>query len=274
MKWFLLFCSMTSFNLLADLKIAEGDACSNYRENAIYWEITSKTVQYFSDNGIKRTVKGVRLFLDSAWRVAKMDDNFPSENFDIRWTQLFGYGGKESGYIPNYVHVNIPGVKYDCLPKGKSVKKESIDWGWTGLNDDNVEWTYILAKSIQDGIPVSADFRTKYQISQTTQDELRATLHIPKRLKLKKIDLSISKQVKKSWERQVKKGVAPSKIRVSVPYRESTPDDKDSMLIYRIMVEVARKNVHWNYKTWDNDIYSICESVVKKYPNNLAFGPQ
>lgn len=233
------------------------------RLSAIYWNILAQTQDYYSSRGTHRKVDTLRKFLDSAYRVARMFEDFPAQLVEDRWTRNYNYGSWESGYAPNFVNVNVPGKSYPAL-SGGTVSRFSVDYGWTGLNEQNVLWAYTMAKAIQDEEPVPSGWRSSLSPGTETQF---GRIHIPKGLVLKTIDLSTARAARNEWVRLKRKGVDPNQMKIWVPYRETTDDDRDSLLIYRLLVEIDRKNRAWPWKTWDTDLYHICQKVVWRYPS-------
>ena len=268
MKTFIAFFLSLAL-LLGSLVLAKPSASSteadierSARFSAIYWNILAKTADHYNSMGARRKLDTFKKYLDSSYRVANMFDDFPAADFVDRWTRNFAYGSVESGYMPNYVHVNIPGKSYPGIP-GMTVKQFSVDYGLVGVNEINVEWAYTAASCIQNGEPIPKAWRDAYGPGTIAQFR---TVHIPPGLKLLRIDLNTAKQAKRAWQGLVKKGVDPNRMKIGVRYLENTDDWRDSVLIYRLLIEMDRRNRGWRWRSWDTDLYRICQAIVWRYP--------
>jgi hypothetical protein len=240
-------------------------ACATFRDDALYWNLVTETVQYYNEQGAMRSPKTVALFLGSAYRVAAMTSSFPAANQDERIIRLFSWGSGEGGFRDNFYQVNIPGKKYPGLEAiGLRVKSMSVDFGWSGLNESNVEWTYTVATCVQKGVAFPSWINAI--IPKDVQVLISQNLVIPSTLKLKKIDLDTAKNAHGIYRDLLKKGVPPEKMKVWVNYKEKSGDDLDSLLIYRWLVEAVRWQRGWRWKTWDKDLYPRLKRAVARYP--------
>lgn len=240
--------------------------CPSYREEAAYWNLVAETTQYYMDQGYTRSPKTIATFLGSSMRVASMTSGFPAADLEERTLRLFSWGSRESGYRESFYQVNIPGKSYKGLPAGVVVKAMSVDFGWSGLNEGNVNWTYRAALCVQNGEPFPKWINN--MLAKDTQEFIRANLVIPQKFKLKKIDLESAKSAHRLYRSQLKKGISPEKMKIWVDYKEKTPDELDSLLIYRWLVEVDRCKRGWKWRTWDADLYPRLKKAVSRYPKN------
>ena len=220
-------------------------------------ELTQETKKYYQEQGAKRNIDWLNAYFQSSVRVSKIFKNFPAKDNIDRILKFYSYRGSESRFRLNYAVANIPGAKYS---NGK-VKRFSVDFGSAGLNQDNVTWTYEMAFAIQNDLPLP-----ETNISKRLARELRK-LKIPKNLKLKQIDLSVVSKAKKEYLYYVKKGVNLNKIsnRIKIEYKEETSDELDSILIYRILVELDRIDRGWEYETWDHELYDRLVERTRSY---------
>lgn len=220
--------------------------------------IAKETARYYTAQGDKRKWNHYRSFVYSSYRVSKMFPMFPAENQYDRILKLYCYGVNESGLRKNYVAVNVPGAKYS---NGK-VHRFSVDYGWIGLNEINVKHTYQIARVIQAGRSIPKGLI--YPQSRV----LLSSGKIPSDIKLKKIDLSDAGWARDEWVRLKKTGMNSNKIiySIKVPFKEETQDDLDSMLVYRVIVEVERYSLGWKYDTWDTKLYEHLKKYIgEKY---------
>jgi hypothetical protein len=181
---------------------------------------------------------------------------FPSTDPQKNWLALFAYGSRESSYKKDFVQVNIPGKAYPGLGSGKTVNHFSIDYGWTGLNQINVRWAYLCAKALQEGKKLPPEVCRN--ITKETQLEIVKVFKIPKTLKLKRIDLRSARLARTSYNWYLTQPISPERIKINVPYQELTKDDLDSMLIYRALVEIDRRNRGWEWESWDGKLFNLC----------------
>jgi hypothetical protein len=205
----------------------------------------------------------VRPYLNASYHVARMWLQFPSEDFYQRVACFMGYGGKESGFEPNYIHYNIPGKAYPGL-HGLKVRHFSVDYSWAGLNEGSVEQTYAIAKALQEGRYLSHKQVFALGFSPNIYDNLSRILKIPQNLELYKIDLSTAKEARVQYLREKRDHVSPRHIRIDVPYAEDTQDKIDSVLLYRTIEEYDRYLRGWPYQTYDSDAYYLCEKILRE----------
>ena len=234
--------------------------------DTLFFHLVTETCGWFSSGGIKRKPEKVQVYLASAYRVANMIDGFPGKDREENAVKYFCWGAIEGTYLPNYVNANIPGTKLGGGVKGRkelSINRFSIDFGWIGLNQENVTWTYQVAKLIQSGKPWPKDMRT--YIHPKALKFYRENIHIPADMKLKAISLADIRESKTQWKRWNKAGKDPRKFSMAYHYKENSPDDLDSVLIYRILVEVDRKYRGWNHSTWHPELYAKLNKIKKSY---------
>ncbi len=80
-----------------------------------------------------------------------------------------------------------------------------------------------------------------------------------------KIDLTPAIESRKEYKVYKTIGMDPETIRktIQIPFNEKTQDDIDSILIYRVLVELERYSMGWNYDTWDKELYSYLYQYVE-----------
>lgn len=209
-------------------------------------ELTEQLSLYYKKLGYFRDPKEFRPFMFSAIRVAKMFPMYSDEGEQDRMLRLFALGGLESFWKENFIVLNVPGANYS---NGK-VKRVSVDFSAWGLNETNVEWTYAVAKQLQENGKIPK--RVKGWFSYPEFRELMRGAKIPKEIKLRKIDLGIANAYKKDYYILKPKYKNQEKLRKVMVSRapvwlENTQDDIDSTLIYRVLVELDRKARGWKY---------------------------
>jgi hypothetical protein len=218
-----------------------------------------KSVQRIS----KHYGREVRPYMNASYHVAKMWRGWPASSFHERAARNIGWGGMESEFRADYVHYNIPGKPYPGL-KGLKVKKFSVDYGWSGLNEHNVDSAYVIARAIQNNRSLSKQEMYRLGFHPRTIKELPKYLTIPQSLSLYRIDVSTAADAKKQYVKQVRAGVGPKKIKISIPYSEPTQDAIDSLLLYRTIVEFDRYIRGWPYQSWNSDAYGICQDILSE----------
>lgn len=209
--------------------------------------VATETRTYMKTEGYYVDKYDLIVFTKSSYRVANMFPSFPSTDKSDRVKKFMSWGGQESVWKPNYVAINIPGAKYAT---GR-VKRFSVDFDWTGINSENLKWTYELATAIQQRRP----------LPKGTNKTLRVMLQdvrIPKDLKLKRIDYSSVVEAKKQYRVLNAMYRDKNKIaeKITIAYSSTTEDDVDSMLIYRILVEMDRQARGWEQGAYHDRLYS------------------
>lgn len=235
-----------------------GAADFNKTETAFTKNIVNETYLYMHNNGTYGLNKhDMLVFAKSSYRVAKMFPSYPSTSIEDRVKKFMSWGAQESQWHPNYVCVNVPGAKYAT---GK-VKFFSVDYDWTGINSKNTKWAYYLALTIQQRKPLLKELHPEFR-------RMLADVRIPKKLKLKWIDPQLERDAAGQWKYLLRKGVAKDKIasRIRLEYVSNTEDDVDSMLIYRVLIEMDRAARGWKEGANRADLY--------RHLGNLDFGMQ
>jgi len=212
-------------------------------------QLTSK--YYEESTGEKRNPIQFKVFIESSFDVANMFPNFfPGDNLE-RALKFYCYGGQESIFRPNYININIPGASYGNF----TVKKFSVDYGWTGINEINTKWAYIVASNIQQN--------QKIRIIQITEKckNILSNVRIPKKIKLKRINNHDEIETKFLYNDYKRRGYRPNRIRSLLynyypTYKEETRDDVKSLLIYRVIIETDRMTRNWKYETYDKTLYN------------------
>lgn len=220
-------------------------------------QLSKEMDRFYRREGYKRGAKYYRQFLWSASRAAKWFPMYPAKSPQDRMVRFLCYSGVESRFNLGMTHINVPGVKY--FGGTKKVKFYSVDFGHPGLSEQNVDWTYSVAKALQEGKPIPRGIGTR-AFRNALKD-----VKIPKNIKLKKIDLTDAIKSRRVYQTLTAVRMDPELIRksISVPFDESTQDDIDSMLIYRILVELDRYYRGWNYDTWDKELYEFLSQYVE-----------
>lgn len=209
-------------------------------------ELTEQLSLYYKKLGYDRDPKEFRPFMFSAIRVAKMFPMYSDEGEQDRMLRLFALGGLESFWKENFIIINVPGANYS---NGR-VKRVSVDFSAWGLNESNVEWTYAVAKHLQETGKIPKKVKGWYSYPEFA--ELLRGAKIPKEIKLRRIDLKVAKDYKKDYYNLKPRFRDQEKLRKIMTQRaplwlENTQDDIDSALIYRVLVELDRKARGWNY---------------------------
>lgn len=219
--------------------------------------LSKKMDRYYREQGVNRGASYYRPFLYSASRVAGYFPMFPAETAQERMIEFLSYSGTESEFKLGLSHINVPGARY--FNGTRKVKFYSVDFGHAGLSEQNVKWTYIAAKAIQDKKPIPTN------IGNRRFRKMLKNAKIPKEINLMKIDLTPAIESRKEYKVYKTIGMDPETIRktIQIPFDEKTQDDIDSILIYRVLVELERYSMGWNYDTWDKELYSYLYQYVE-----------
>ncbi len=230
--------------------------------DAIYWNTLAATADYFAKRGFPRPASRLKPFLDSSHRVAEMVKGFPTYDPIENAHTYFAYGGQESVYRWSYVNINFPGQKFQ---NNTEVKRFSLDYGWIGLNDINISLTYIVARALQEGKPLPN--WVKVSLHPDARKFLRSHVRVPKDLKLLWIRPGMGKEALNQWKWAKSKRMNNRlfKKRFSHSFREKTEDDLDSMLLYRIIIEIDRRARGWEYKTWNKGVFKTLRQVRRAH---------
>jgi hypothetical protein len=247
--------------LLMAVNASSAPAHQNIKETPLFKELVAHTMKNFKAAGVRRDPKQIAAFLASSFRVADMSEDFPDNDRIERALKNFCYGSIESGYRRNYYSANIPGRPYPGVA-GKVVRY-SMDMGWVGLNEINLTWTYQAAAALRDEKPFP--LLVRQSVPKETLDHMRETIHVPKSLRLKKLNLQEIKDTRYDYLDQVRRGVSPRRMKIYIVYRERDDDDLDSMLLYRVIEEIDRKFRYWPWHNWDPRLYQQLEKIAKKY---------
>lgn len=212
-------------------------------------ELAKQTNAHYSLIGINRGWQYYMPFVNSSYRVASYFPNYPAKDNYDRVKLFYCMGANESFLKYNFVNLNIPGVKY---ASGK-VKKFSVDYSWIGLNEENITWTYQVAKSIQNNKKIDNKYASKKTIKLLSLEGTR----IPKQLHLRRMSLDLAKDARKQYLVLKRQGKTPKYINNNIvaSFVEREPDDLDSALIYRVIVETDRQARGWDYNLQDEALY-------------------
>lgn len=211
--------------------------------------IAKETDLFYRKVGVNRGWEYYMPFVNSSYRVSKNFPGYPAIDNKDRLLKAYCMGSNESYLKYNFINVNIPGVRY---ASGR-VKRFSLDYTWVGLNEENVKWTYSVAKDIQAKQPVANRAMTKKAREIINNDGVK----IPKSLPLRKIDLRDASLALNQYKQLVAKGYTPDKINsiIKISFKENTADELDSALIYRMLVELDRSTRGWNYNLQNEELY-------------------
>lgn len=212
-------------------------------------ELSNTIRQYYAQDGDKRQATAFRPFLWTASRAAKWFPIYPAANETDRVLKMLTYGANETHFRLNVAEANVPGAK--IFGGRKHIRFFSIDVMWTGMNEQNLKWTYEVARLLQDGKKIPKGYGNK---------RFRNALmycHVPKDIKLTKIDMAPIAQAHKDWVKYKHKGYDPRKIKslIKIQIDENSQDDIDSAMIYRILVELDRYSRGWDIDTYDKELY-------------------
>ncbi len=232
------------------------------KEDRIKAAVLREMSAWFKKQGeTRKTEAYLRPYLEAAWRVSANVKDFPGNNRVENALKLFCQGAQESMFERNFVQTNIPGMR---IAGPLKIRYFSLDYGWVGLNHGNVKWTYAAARSIQDGVKKSHSLQEI--VGKKTRDWMEANITIPKNIKLKRIDPSDVKVVKHQYEKWKKskegRGKEPKYFVADTDFQEKTEDDLDSMLYYRVLVEVDRKARDWPWGYWHPKLYQRLRQVA------------
>jgi len=252
-KKILMLLIIAFFSIFPNLVEGKGKYINTTNYSEAREELSKKTVSYYKKAGWTRDEDRFHYFLQSAANVAEMFPMYPAKNKFDRMLKMYCYGGQESIYRLCFININVPGATYI---NGKlHVRNYSLDYDWVGLNDMNVIWTKKVAEDIQNQRPISKKYATQKLIN------ILKGAYIPKTIKLKEINTKISHNIKAEWRRLDKAGYHPNNIlqqlnKIPTGYMSYTQNDLDSLLIYRIIVELDRITRGWDYETYDKELYN------------------
>lgn len=234
-----------------------------FRNEVAYWKILTATVDHYIQFGRRLRPERFKPYLDSSFRVAEYVKDWPVPDRTQRAMRYFGYGAAECGFHRDYYNVNVPG-QVVRVPHKVTIKTFSIDYGWTGICHQrafsNTEWAYQVALALQTGQFTPALEKSLHPVALA---RLKRSVHIPPTLKLKKIDVSGFKAAEAEWKWQKSQGVSPYKMKFDIKYRERTPDDIDSVLLYRIIIDIDRQARGWPWGQWKQSFLEELKKAVK-----------
>lgn len=219
-------------------------------EASKYWAVLAEASAYYKESGLRRSPRHLKKYLESALRVSEMVRGFPSPNSYDNALRFFCWGAIEGQFVKDYVATNIPGMKIN--PRLGSVSWFSVDYGWAGVNEINVVWTYRYAVALQRGVKPNKVLRD--QLHNSAEAFVAANIRIPAKLALKRVSVVGAKQAKAYWLRTGDRR-HKSYYQLVSGFHENSADDLDSMLLYRVLVEVDRRHRGWTYRTWEKPLY-------------------
>lgn len=205
-----------------------------------------KEVVHFYRNEARLNYNRFRPYMFAAYHVNQMVPNYPAKNETDRMLRFFQFGGLESSWGREAIVLNVPGASYS---NGK-VKRVSVDFSPFGINEDQVSWTYAVAKAIQDGRRIPKQVGNWKPNAEFI--EMAKHMNVPQDLDLKKIDLNLVKLAKQEYYREKKYIKDPNKLRISVnkhmpEFTCDTQDDLDSTLLYRVLEDMDRVSRGWKH---------------------------
>ncbi len=149
-------------------------------------------------------------------------------------------------------HVNVPGV---YLPNDKkTIKRFSLDYTPIGVNEQNIRWSYEVAKALQmeNGKRKTKELkhlRVKYNLNKKFIDSI-STAQIPAGVNLLKIDDSKRSWVVLEYKRMLKAGIRPLQIKKALERqlngkKDHTYNEIESFMVYRVLIEEDRYFRGW-----------------------------
>lgn len=225
-----------------------------------------ETKNFYTNRGVKRKETELRKIMTASYITATIFKNYPALSIQERMAKFSCYSAQEQGSRLNCVEFNIPGTTMGN--SGRTIKRFSLDFGHSGLNDMNVKWTYAIASVLQnyDGESkrrLLRKLKIKYNINDRLIRELQ-DIKIPKDIKLKRIDYSLHRIARLQYNYLKSNGVSPNKMRkiLKVNYSENTQDEVTSLMIYRVLVELDRYSRGWSVDVYEKDLYSyLCQFI-------------
>ena len=223
--------------------------------------IDTATASWYIDNGERRSSWEFMPYVSAAYDVAQMIPIYPSTDRLDRTDKYFAFGAKESGFKEDKrCLVNIPGATY--LNGRLQVKRLSVDWFFTGVNEINLNRCYIIASCMQN----KQQFPKWLHLNSKLEKRLKEECFIPRDLKLTKINHTGTKTwVTRQYSIYKKCGMTPNQIRnqFKLNWREQTRDDVRSAIIYRVIVELERQSRGQSYLNYHVELYNYLKENVK-----------
>src|SRR3990167_6289473 len=106
-----------------------------------------KTQEYYKRYGIKKSKIELQKIYRAAEITASILYNFESGDLETRTRKLFCISGQESDMKLGNIICNIPGVYLP--PFKKTLKTFSLDFGHSGVNQQNIRWTYAISDALK-----------------------------------------------------------------------------------------------------------------------------
>jgi hypothetical protein len=244
--WIFLVFIATSLPLNAG--ICDGTVDQAQRQallQGLEWRLVAETEVYLRDAGNK-SVPPTRLYymLEAARISVEIFPTLGHGDFVQKMLQRFCYGAQESDFRKNYVNWNIPGYTFNVSKKAPF----TFDLGYVGIN------AFYNVPSVVD-----------------EAKELQRVGKIPANIKLKYLDPKWHAAMEKQYKYYLKRHVHPSRMHFSIPYKEESPDDYTSMMIYRVLIELKRGEMaeqepgHWANHKYHQKLYARLERIYNDY---------
>ncbi len=228
-------------------------------------EIYTQTY-YYSNIGHLKNSKTLGSVYKASYLCAKLFTKYPASSIEDRSIKFFCFPAQEVDFRRNHTEFNIPGVY--LRGQHRYINHFSVDFGISGLNQINVKWTYEVAKILQMKQGNRRDIKlvntfTEYGLNKSFICDL-AKIQIPKSIGLKKIDISRIKEWNREYLNLREKGCTPLQIRSMLKsnYTELTQSDIDSLMIYRILVEMERMELGFKYDGYNHTLYNRLSKEV------------
>ena len=204
----------------------------------------------------EKTAAYLRPYLESAWRVSGHIHGYPGDDRIDNCLRLFCVGAQESEFDRNFVEINIPGTR--CRGH-RRIRFFSLDFGWCGDNQYSLPWTEATVAWLQRGGPIPEI--TKESTHRQTLIGMRRAFRIPKRLKLKIVDLSHDASIEHRfwWWNHAGR---PGKFTAETGFTEDSADTLDALLYYRAIEEYDRRARGWSWGGENKPLYRRLARLV------------
>lgn len=214
-------------------------------------KLSNKIVRYYNNHGVTRKSKEFRPYVWSSLKVARMFPMYPAKNEWDRTLKFISFGAKETDfYTKNNIIVNVPGEQFGKL----KVRHFTVDFGWAGVNSQNIGRSYRIAKCIQD----KKEIPSSLLVDRELRNELYKYAYIPKDIKLVVPSDWILTNSYKQYRKMIREGYSVKQIKNKLRYipKEPNSNEIDSILIYRVIIELERKYNNLSYETYHKNMYN------------------
>lgn len=219
-----------------EIKIVEVPRERSIEEVKVLMAYTA--TRYAEKNWNKVTSIDIKHMVDASFMCAESFPEFGYDTLVERAVSMMCFGYAETGWTANNVSYNLPGYT-------PGVRRFSVDVWWSGINE--------------------LHFSRKYDIRGKAL-KLQLTGKVPKSIKLMwPPSAKQFKQAHEDYGRQKKAGVRPKHMKFSVKVDESGYDAFASALIYRVIVEMERRELGWEWRYWDMKAKTHLMKELAKY---------